>query len=55
MTKPPKRPKLVKYHCKHCGKTMERESNKAWIKSFCELNGKNVRLVRLAAKERGPR
>lgn len=40
------------YHCSHCGKTVERDSNKAWIKSFCETTGKDVRLMRVK-KNRG--
>jgi len=35
------------YRCKHCGKVVLRLSTKAWIKSYCELTGKDVRLVRV--------
>lgn len=33
------------YRCKHCGQTVERDSEKAWIPSYCEKTGRNVRLV----------
>jgi ribosomal protein L37AE/L43A len=33
------------YKCKHCKKTIERESNKFWIKSYCEETGKTVHLI----------
>ena len=32
------------YVCKHCGKTLKRDSNKQWIESYCEQAGKVVRL-----------
>lgn len=34
------------YRCKHCGKTVFRESTKAWIKSYCEESGRDVHLTR---------
>lgn len=34
------------YYCKHCGKTMQRDSSKAWINSYCESTGKNVRMYK---------
>jgi ribosomal protein L37AE/L43A len=37
--------KITVYKCKHCGKVVERESDKQWIKSYCETKGKTVRLV----------
>ena len=37
----------MNYYCKHCGKTVRRDSEKAWIKSYCEKAGKEVRLMRL--------
>ena len=36
--------KKNKYKCIHCGKVVERESEKMWIKSWCDKVGKNVRL-----------
>lgn len=33
------------YQCRHCGKVVMRESDKAWIKSLCEKTGKIVRLT----------
>ena len=35
----------MKYRCPHCGKTVKRDSSKAWIKSYCEKTGKNTRLI----------
>lgn len=32
------------YECRQCGKTVQRESSKQWIKSYCDETGKNVRL-----------
>ena len=37
---------MAKYHCKHCGQTVERDSNKKWIKSYCEETGKVVHLIK---------
>jgi len=34
------------YLCKLCGKYLERDSEKKWIKSFCETTGKNTRIYR---------
>jgi DNA-directed RNA polymerase subunit RPC12/RpoP len=36
--------KKNKYKCIHCGKVVERESEKKWIKSWCDEKGKDVRL-----------
>lgn len=33
------------YRCKHCGQTVERDSEKAWIPSYCDKTGEIVRLV----------
>ena len=33
-----------KYQCVHCDKVTDRESDKKWIKSYCEETGKNTRL-----------
>ena len=38
------------YYCNHCGKTVSRNTEKAWIKSYCEKTGKDVRLMRLKSK-----
>lgn len=36
------------YRCKHCGKVVLRESEKAWIKSICDASGyKTVHLMRM--------
>jgi transposase-like protein len=39
--------KAQHYHCKHCGKTVVRKSDKRWIKSICETTGKTVRLQKV--------
>lgn len=36
-----------KYKCKHCGKIVQRRSDKAWIKSYCDATGKTVHLTRV--------
>lgn len=33
-----------KYKCKHCKITVERECSKKWIRSYCTLVDKYVRL-----------
>ena len=33
-----------RYYCNHCGKIEERESNKKWIKSYCDKTGKDVHM-----------
>ena len=40
-----------KYKCIHCGYIVERESDKKWIKSYCEMSGKNIRLQLIKAKK----
>lgn len=52
---------MSEYRCVHCGKTMHRDSLKAWVKSFCEKSGYTVHLQKLNAeahsqkgRERGP-
>jgi DNA-directed RNA polymerase subunit RPC12/RpoP len=40
----------MKYLCKRCGAIVQRDSKKAWVKSYCA--GKNVRLMRQPAKRR---
>ena len=37
------------YKCNHCGKIVNRESNKKWIKSYCDATGKDVRLLLVKA------
>lgn len=36
---------MNKYLCAYCGKVVERDSDKAWIKSYCSATGKDVRLI----------
>ena len=38
---------INRYRCKHCGKTVLRESTKAWIKSVCGQTGKTVHLMKV--------
>ena len=38
---------MNRYKCKHCGKIVERESTKAWIRSDCETTGKIVHLIKI--------
>jgi transposase-like protein len=35
-----------KYKCKYCGKTVERKSNKEWIKSYCVSSERLVHLLK---------
>ena len=37
------------YKCKYCGKVVDRESNKQWIKSYCDEIGEDVRLMLIKA------
>lgn len=37
------------YYCNHCKQEVKRDSDKRWIKSFCEATGKNVRLWKKVA------
>jgi hypothetical protein len=41
------RPLVSQYRCKHCGRVVKRESNKAWIKSWCDKTQRNVHLIRV--------
>lgn len=36
---------MNKYRCKYCKKIVKRDSNKQWIKSYCDDTGKTVRLI----------
>jgi hypothetical protein len=38
---------MIPYRCKHCKKTVMRDSIKAWIKSYCDTTGRYVHLVRV--------
>jgi ribosomal protein L37AE/L43A len=33
------------YRCVHCGKKVERHSDKHWINSYCDETGKKSRLI----------
>jgi phage FluMu protein Com len=35
------------YRCNHCKKVVERESAKAWVKSYCTETGKVVHLIKM--------
>jgi len=39
------------YKCKHCGKVVYRESEKAWVKSWCSGINKMVHLVLMKEKK----
>lgn len=36
------------YRCGKCGKIMPRQSDKAWIKSYCDNTGQDVRIMKMA-------
>lgn len=38
---------MSKYRCKLCGKVLERDSDKQWIKSYCEETGRDTRIWRI--------
>jgi DNA-directed RNA polymerase subunit RPC12/RpoP len=44
---------MARYHCKHCGKTVERASKKRWLRSYCVLSGIVCRLWRVTWPPRG--
>ena len=45
---------MAKYRCKWCGKVVERDSDKAWVKSTCDDSGyKTVHLIRVSGDGRG--
>ena len=41
-----------KYKCNLCGKIVSRDSNKKWIKSICDEQGKNSRLMRVVFNDK---
>jgi DNA-directed RNA polymerase subunit RPC12/RpoP len=38
---------MSRYRCNHCDRTVERDSMKRWIRSWCERTGKMTRLWRV--------
>lgn len=42
---------MAKYRCTHCKAVVERDSDKAWIKSLCMKTGKDVHLIRVDRHE----
>lgn len=40
------------YKCNHCGKIVKRNSDKKWIKSYCEQTGKMVHIVKVEKYKR---
>lgn len=40
------------YRCAKCGKFVERDSNKGWIRSYCSMMGEITRLMRQGDTER---
>lgn len=43
---------MAKYYCKHCKQTLKRDSNKAWIKSYCGRTGKNTHMIKVEKKKK---
>ena len=39
--------KPTKYRCVHCGKIILRNSNKAWVESYCDKKDRMVHLQRV--------
>jgi hypothetical protein len=39
------------YRCRHCRKVVKRQSDKKWIKSYCDDTQRYVRLMRLPDKD----
>lgn len=39
------------YRCPHCGKIVKRDSNKQWLKSWCDKIGRDARLQKIKLKE----
>ena len=35
------------YYCNHCGKTVQRKSEKKWLRSYCDAVGNFTRLWRV--------
>ena len=48
-------PKASDYYCNACGKTVQRASDKRWIKSYCDTAGRTSRLWRRALPPGGGR
>ncbi len=42
---------MATYRCNHCGRKVSRDSEKHWIKSYCESTGKTTRLWRQEARD----
>ena len=40
---------MTEYRCNHCGRVVTRESDKRWIKSYCETTGRTTRLWKKVA------
>lgn len=38
---------MAKYYCPACRDVVWRDSEKKWVKSYCEQTGRDVRLQRL--------
>jgi len=38
---------MAKYRCKHCGKVVERDSDKEWIKSYCSETGRDTHITKV--------
>ena len=42
------------YECKQCGKTVLRQSQKGWIRSYCSTTGRTARIWRRPVAEASP-
>ena len=38
---------MTKYRCQHCHDILDRDSEKAWMTSYCTTTGKNARLQKV--------
>lgn len=38
---------MTEYRCRRCGKTLERDSKRWWIKSYCGKTGRKTRIWRV--------
>jgi ribosomal protein L37AE/L43A len=47
-------PAINLYRCPHCGKVVARESEKAWITSYCEEKGRPARIMKVKPSEQIP-
>jgi hypothetical protein len=41
---------MTKYYCKYCGKILDRDSDKQWVKSYCDTADRTVYLQKVMAE-----